>query len=65
MTDEDRIEILSQALWMKHFGVTQVRPEWTAFANSNQDQANELRQKAKTMIEAARPHKTHSLGWLP
>lgn len=65
MTDDDRIEILAQALWMKHFGITVLDQRWVAYAKANPDVADSLREQAKAMIETARPHTTHSLGWLP
>jgi hypothetical protein len=65
MTDEDRIEILAQALWMKRYGIAQVRPEWMAYSKNDPTMADSYRRQAKSMIESARPHKTHSLGWLP
>lgn len=71
MTDDERIELLAQALWTHVYGVRHVTTRWRAFADTNSDQANQLRAKAKEMLHTAdsasagvtkRPHS--SLGWL-
>lgn len=64
MTDDDRIEILAQAIWMQEFGHIALNPRWLAYAKDNPDEAAALRKRAKTMIDTARPHRHHSLGWL-
>ena len=61
---EFRVELLAQALWLRQSGLTSIVDSWTNFADENPESAGELRTKANEMLEAAAPHKHHSLGWL-
>lgn len=72
MTDEERVELLAQALWLRTFGVRKITPKWQAFAATDTAQVRALRDKASAMLGVAqtaaggpglkRPHS--SLGWL-
>ena len=65
MKDEDRTEILAQAIWRGQFGETKILPEWTDFAANNPDEVAVLRVKAADMISAASEMSGHhSLAWL-
>lgn len=65
MTDDERVEILAQAMWMGNFGVIQIDPRWQKWAEDNPEKAKTLRDKGKEMLEFSKSYSTHSLGWLP
>lgn len=72
MTDDERVELLAQALWTRVYGVRKITPKWQAFTAANATEARALREKAAVMLGTAqsatggpglkRPHS--SLGWL-
>lgn len=72
MTDDERVELLAQALWLKVYGLRTILPKWQVFAATDAEGARELRNKAATMLGTAQgatggfgsrgPHS--SLGWL-
>jgi len=76
VTDDPHVEILAMNIWMQCFGEKTIRPEWTAWAAANPNDATELRRQAAGMIGTARSHASaganakaqvhhhHSLGWL-
>lgn len=67
MTDDEKSEILAQAIWMGQFGTITLTPEYQAWSadNKNKQQADAYRAKAKEMLGAAKGQKHHSLGWIP
>jgi hypothetical protein len=58
------VELLAQAIWMRHFGVLELTEAWVDFRDDCPQTADELRDKARAMLKAAEGHKHHSLGWL-
>lgn len=64
MTDDDRTEILAQAIWMQQFGTTTITQRWLDWANDNKQSATALRSQAADMVKASKGHKYHSLGWI-
>jgi hypothetical protein len=72
MTDEERVELLAQALWSRVYGMRRITSRWQAFASANTVVAQQYRTKAQQMLGTAqsatggpgarRPHS--SLGWL-
>ena len=72
MTDDERIELLAQALWTRVYGLRRLTPKWQAFVATDTAQVQALRTKAREMLGIAqsatggaatrRPHS--SLGWL-
>src|SRR5262245_15728129 len=71
MTDDDRIEIIAQSLWLGMFGVTAISAEWQQWATDHPNGANEYRDRAREMFDVHSGHTqanaSHhsSLGWLP
>jgi len=73
--NEEKVEILSQGIWMKTTGITSIRPEWEEWSKSNPSEAQKIREQAREMIGVAHAHAGskaptrsahhHSLGWLP
>ena len=71
MTDDDRIEIIAQSLWLGRFGVTAITGEWQQWVLDHPNEAKALRDKATEMFSVHKgymgPNATHhsSLGWVP
>jgi hypothetical protein len=71
MTDEERVELLAQALFTHVFGLRYLTPRWENFAKANPGEADKFRARAKEMLhtsDSASPGVTKrpfsSLGWL-
>lgn len=65
VTDDDRVEILAQAMWMGQHGTIVITPRWQEWSSQNKKDADALRDKARDMIGAAKGQTHHSLGWIP
>jgi len=64
MTEDDRTEILAQALYLQTFGIMNLQPQWSEFAINNPAAADAYRTKAEAMMQVAGAVSVHSLGWL-
>jgi hypothetical protein len=65
MKDEDRTELLAQAIWRGQFGLTTIDPRWAQYVTDNPTEANQLRAKATEMLSASKNMAgNHSLDWL-
>ena len=65
MTDDERKELLAQAIWMGQHGTLTIDARWTQYAADNPTVADALRKEAASMIAAAKNISGHhSLGWL-
>lgn len=51
MIDRDHyVEILAQALWLRHYGETRFLAEWLDWASAHNSEADALRSKANDML---------------
>jgi hypothetical protein len=66
MNDNDRAELLAQAIWRGDFGMMTTDPRWKDWARANQAGATTIRSQAGDMIDQAVASNTkyHSLAWL-
>lgn len=74
MTNDERREILAQAMWREAFGETRILPEWIEWAQKHPQEATALRDKADDMLSVqsdvnqktkhTKDHHHTGLGWL-
>lgn len=61
---DNAVELLAQAIWFEHFGIMNIDPRWTEYADRSPGPAAAIRKQAEDMVHFAKDHAYHSLGWL-